>query len=76
MSSFNSHIAGLSENDTLIHYQNPNDFRQKYSHSDQIYDEEGKVIEYADNKNPTEEELKLYHLRAVSDLSVRHSESR
>ncbi|GMI03552.1 hypothetical protein TrVE_jg12039 [Triparma verrucosa] len=70
---FQQHVAGLEENETLIHYQNPNDFRAKYSHGDPMYDEEGKLIEYADNKNPTEEELQLYHLRAVSDLSIRDS---
>lgn len=66
---FQSHVQGLEDGETLIHHYNPNDFRAKYTEGAAIVDGEGNKIEYHDNKNPTEEELQLYHLRAVSDLN-------
>jgi len=67
---FSKHTENLSAGETLIHHYRPEDFRSKYTERRSIVDEKGNKIEMKDTKDPTEEEMRLYQLRAVVDTQT------
>jgi hypothetical protein len=72
---FTKHTANLEAGDTLIHHYKPDEFRSKYSMGADVFiDEQGNKIEVKDTKKPTEEEMRLYQLRAVSDATEIYSQ--
>jgi len=68
----------MTEGETLVHhFSDSKMMKSKYSKgsSGAIRDEEGRKIDFKDNKTPTAEELGLYQLKAIGDETTMQQNS-